>query len=372
MTPMRVGPPQEDADGRIRITRVSDVSAALRQPSLAVGPRALERRGVDTGPLVDLRRGQLINMNGEEHSALRRTMERAFSPRAVRRMQESVARRSHKLVDEIDFSSPVDLVDRLAFRLPISVIADMLGLEGDVEAIREFSSALVRTFDPDLDDAGLLAASDAASALSALVREAIAERRDDPRDDLLSDLVESARVESIPDSVAVANAILLVTAGFETTMGLIANSVLLLTSHRAALAEVVSQPQLTTKAVEETLRLESPISSIVRMASDPVVIGGKSISAGQDVIIDLAAANRDPNVFEDADSFRLTRTQNSHVAFGGGPHFCLGAALGRLEGNAALSALLPWLPRLTLLDEVVQWKNHPTVHCPARMPVVLS
>ncbi len=367
-----VGPPRQGTDGRWRITRHADVLVALRHPALAVGPRALERRGVDTGPLVDLRRRQLINLNGSDHSLLRRMIERAFTPRAVRKMRTQIDERSRTLVAAFAESAEFDFIDRFAFRLPITVIADMLGLDDDADTIRTLSSALVRTFDPDLDDAGLTGAANAATSFSDLIGHAVIERRTSPREDLLSDLVQSAVKEGVQDLDVIANAVLLVTAGFETTMGLIANATWLLVENQAARDALSRDSTLASQAVEETLRLESPISSVVRVTRSPVEIGGTTIEAGQDLIIDLASANRDPEVFAEPHQFTLNRPSPPHVAFGGGAHFCLGAALGRLEGVSAIESLASVLGRLHIVDKEIEWKAHPTVHCPARLRVLIT
>ena len=328
MSPTIVGPPRQGADGRWRITRHADVNTALRHPALAVGPRALERKGVDTGSLVDLRRRQVINLNGPEHVRIRRIIERAFLPRAVKRLREQIDERSETLVRGLPESQPFDFVDRVAFRLPIIVMADMLGLDDDIETIRILSSALVRTFDPALDHAGLQAAADAASSFSALLGRGVHMRRASSREDFLSDLVQSANAEGIDDEDVIANAVLLVTAGFETTMGLIANATWLLVRNPAARDTVIKDSDLVTKAIEETLRLESPISSIARFTRAKVISGGVEIDTDQDLIIDLASANRDPAVFHEPDQFSLIRQANPHVAFGGGAHF---ASVPRLD-----------------------------------------
>lgn len=367
MTAGRVGPPRTGADDRWRITRHADVAAALRHPALSVGPRALDRRGVDAGPLVELRRRQLINLDGPPHHQLRRMVERAFTPRAVRSMRTSIEHRSAELANGLADSSTFDLVDRYAFKLPVTVICDMLGLDDDVDAIRALSSALVRSFDPDLDDVGLESASAAATAFSELLAQAVDERRDRPRSDLLSEIVRSAADDGVEDRAVVANAVLLVTAGFETTMSLIANAVWLLATHRDVLETVLRDRSLVPGLVEETLRIESPISSVARFASEHLTIGGTEIPAGHDVVLDLAAANRDPEVFPDPERLLVSRSPNLHLAFGGGHHFCLGAALARLEACCAVESLLGLLPDLRLVDEQVEWKPHPTVHCPARL-----
>ena len=372
MAPTAVGPPTQTDDGRWRITRHADALVALRHPALAVGPRALERRGVDTGPLVDLRRHQLINLNGPEHSSLRRMLERAFTPRAVRLMRQQVDERSQSLVSDFDKTCAFDFVDRFAFRLPISVIADMLGVDNDVETIRTLSSALVRTFDPNLDDGGIAEAANAAESFSELLGQAVSERRVSPREDLLSHIVRSADEEGITDLVIIANAVLLITAGFETTMGLISNTTWLLARNHGAREAIIQDSSLVPAAIEESLRLEAPISSIVRLTRAPIEIGDVKIEAGQDVVIDLASANRDPSVFNDPEQFVLSRATSPHVAFGGGAHFCLGAALGRLEGISAIESLIPVLPALRLLDDQIAWKPHPTVHCPAWLNVSIT
>ena len=363
--------PVEEREGVWRVSSHEQVSALIRDARLTVGPVALARSSGPAGPLLDLRRRQLINIDGTQHRVLRAMVNRAFTPRAVAGLRDEIFQRAQRMVDVLPVEGLIDIIPSFAFALPVATICDLLGLPGDVSGVQEWSSALVRSFDPDLGLDGLERADAAVGLFRDHLLPFIEDRRRSPQADLVSQVVTAAVSEGLEDDDVLANVILLFTAGFETTMGLISNGVLLLLGAPDQAEEVrrtVGSGGLQ-RAVEEVLRFESPIRSVARVATERIELDGVVVEEGRTVILDLAVANRDPERFERPDVFDVSRVENPHLAFGGGPHFCVGAGLARLEGAVALGAILDLLPELELVEGGLVWKDHPTVHCPATLMV---
>lgn len=362
-----------DPDGRWRVCDHADVTSLLRDRRLAAGPIALTTAHGDAGPLAHLRTAQMINMNGDEHARVRGVVARAFSARAIAELEPAITQRVDTVLDAIEGRPAVDIVGAVAFRVPVHVICRMLGIEAaaDLDLIRTWSEAMVRSFDPAMGRDELRAADEAVERFIGFMRSEMAARRADPGDDLLSAMVRAAAEDgALNDDELVANAILLVTAGFETTMSLIAGGILLVLTDTARRDALVADPELAPGVVEEALRLEGPIASVARVAAGQVP--GTPIEAGDAVVLDLAAAGVDAGVFPEPHAFDPGRSPNRHLAFGGGPHFCLGAPLARLEGRIAIERFVARFPRARLAPDGVAWRHHPTLHSLARLDVRLD
>ena len=241
----------------------------------------------------------------------------------------------------------------LAYPLPVIVIAELLGIPpADRETFHDWSTALAASLDPLVFEEAHIRATNARDALHAYLRGIIAQRRRQPREDLISALVaveERGDVLSEPELVVMCS--LLLIAGHETTVNLIGNGMLALIEHPAALEQLRSHPGLIQSAVEELLRFDSPVQLTGRIASQPVELGGQTIAAGDWVLPLLGAANRDPLQFAEPDRLDLERNPNPHLAFGRGIHFCLGAPLARLEGQIAIGALVQRFSKLELAGQ---------------------
>jgi hypothetical protein len=227
----------------------------------------------------------------------------------------------------------------------------------DRGSFKRWSDDFARFIDGSIREQGLPEAAKAAHALSDYFRDFIAERRKSPRDDLMSALIEAHEADdALSLDELVSNAILLLGAGHETTTNLLANGTLALLRHRGELERLRAEPALARSAVEELLRFDSPVQMTARLPGEDLEIRGQQIPAGQEVNLILAAANRDPAQFEDPDRLDLGRSENRHLAFGQGAHFCLGAPLARLEGQVAFERLVKRFPRLDLTGEKLRWK----------------
>jgi cytochrome P450 len=296
-------------------------------------------------PFEFQRRGSLISIDPPRHDALRSIVNRGFVPRRIAGWEPRARQIVSDAMRGLRAGEPFDLVDRLAIPLPVTVIAEMLGVEPERRRdFKRWSDTIVAVV------SGPARANPAASGLlrdfSELflyLRGCVRARRRAPVDDLVSLLVDPSREQALDELDVIQFVILLLVAGNETTTNLIGNAVHALLEHEGQLARVAADPQLVPGAVEETLRYDAPIQLVFRQARCDVALRGTRIPEGAVLALLLGSANRDERVFPDPDRFDPTRDTRGHLAFGFGPHFCLGAALARLEARVALEALAPEL-----------------------------
>jgi cytochrome P450 len=319
--------------------------AALADPRLSKSPATV---GFDAG------RGMgphLLITDPPDHTRLRKLISREFTARRVEDLRPRVQRITDDLIDAMLPDGRGDLVDALAFPLPIIVICELLGVpDADRDTFRGWTNDIVAPPEP-------LAAHTAVQALRGYLDELIEDKRcSAPRDDLLSALLRARAEDGDQLSAAElrAMAFILLIAGHETTVNLLSNGVRALLSHPRQLAALRADFTLLDGAVEEMLRYEGPVeTSTVRFTREPVSYGTTVIPAGETVLVSLAAADRDPARFPDPDAFDIRRSATAgrgggHLAFGHGIHFCLGAPLARLEGRVAIRTLLERCPELAL------------------------
>jgi pimeloyl-[acyl-carrier protein] synthase len=339
-----------------------DVAAMLRNPVLSSNEtRATTELGISETSVV--RTQSLLFMDPPDHTRLRGLVSRAFTPRRVEGLRTTIEQMCAALLDDILGSvapgEPFDLIDRLAYPLPVQVICSLLGVPAADERIfTGWSRALSRSIDPSVlrsadDDLAIEAAE---VGLHDYLSELLAARRASPGDDLLSDLlaVEDGSDRISPPEV-VSLAMLLLVAGHETTVNLIGNGTLALLRNPSQLDLLLASRELVPGAVEELLRFDSPVQISQRVVTEDMELAGRRVRAGDEVVLMLGAAPRDPAVFAHAASLDVTRPDaHRHVAFGGGIHHCLGAALARLEGQVAFAALLSRVGRLELAGEPVR------------------
>ena len=315
--------------GRIRLSRTT-----------REGPQQLLGR-VDT----------MLSQDPPEHTRLRRLVSKAFTPRSVQKMRPRIQEIVNELLEKIDGRVEFDLVSELAWPLPVIVIAEMLGIpQEDRERFKRWSDAMVPTLGGDYS--ALDEARRSNEELVDYVSRVIAERRKEPRDDLISRLVAAEeRGQTLSEDEMLGTVALLLVAGNETTAHLISNGMLVLLRNPQQMARLRDDPSLLPSAVDELLRYTGPVHTTRRVAKTDASLGGAEIRRGEVVIGLLAAANRDPDKYPDPDSLDVARNPTDHVAFGDGIHFCLGAALARLEGQVAIGTLLQRFPDLRLLNE---------------------
>jgi cytochrome P450 len=295
-------------------------------------------------PDFQQRVSSMLGLDPPDHTRLRRLVAKAFTPKTVENLRPDIVRLTDELLDR--FSGEVDVIPELALPLPMAVIGEMLGIpESDRAALQPHVRATARTleFNPPLDE------MDAAASSSKIIAEhlevLIAARRAEPTDDLLSELVHvEEQGDQLSHSELISTVMLLFGAGFETTTNLIGNGLLALLDHPAELRRLRDDRSLMKTAVEELLRWDSPVQIDGRVAFEDVEIDGMSIAANEQFVTLLGAANRDPRAFDEPDRFDVGRAGQAPMSFGGGIHYCLGAALARAEGAVVFDRLLERFP----------------------------
>jgi cytochrome P450 len=304
----------------------------------------------------------VINLDPPDHTRMRRLLQKTFLPRTLERLAAGMRETVRELLDAAEARGDIDLVRDLAYPLPVSVIADLLGVpREDRERLKRWSATIMEFQAVPLPTAESILRSQAGIVeMRAYLAELICERRLQPRDDLISELVQ---VEMAGDRLAedelLSTCLTLLVAGHETTTNLIASAVWLLLKHPEQRSRWRANPALTGAMIEEVLRFESPLHRVGRTATRDTEIAGTKVRQGDTVFLLLASGNRDEAQFERAGEFNLGRSPNKHIAFGHGVHFCLGAALARLEGPIALDAVFARWPGLSLKEpaERLDWHS---------------
>ena len=295
---------------------------------------------------------RLLFSDPPTHTRLRKLVSRAFTPKRIKDLEPKIREFTTQLLDRVAAKGEFELMADLAIPLPVMVIAEMLGVPpADYEQFKTWSDAIVDA-DNTLPGVPLPpVVKDAFDALSKFFIGEVAKRRQNPGPDLVSALV-AARDENdaLSEEELIAFAILLLLAGNETTTNLIGNGTLALMRHPDEMERLWRDAALIPSAIEEMLRYDPPAQSVVRISKSDAIINGVEIKARTGIFVVLAALNRDPAKFSDPDHFNISRDPNEHLAFGDGIHFCLGAALARLEAAIAFGAMRERFPRLRLAE----------------------
>jgi cytochrome P450 len=299
--------------------------------------------------------GNLIQMDGLEHKKLRGLISHAFTPKMVADLEPRIAELTHELLDAVPDGNRMELVNDLAYPLPVIVIAELLGVpSSDRYRFREWGDALMESTQEfsfaDRSEEQRQRLQDAmlkVRKLSDYLREHVEDRKRNPREDLITKLVQAeVDGEHLTDNEVVNFSNVLLIAGHITTTMLLGNSILCLDTHPDWFARVREDRSMIPAAIEEALRFYSPFAGTARATTTEVELGGERIPADSLVVTFLGVANRDPKVFTDPHTFDPRRDPNPHMAFGRGAHFCIGAPLARLEGRVALNILLDRFPNL--------------------------
>jgi len=343
-------------DGTLVVTGYRECSMLLRDHRLHKAP---ERRLAASGypqwqdrPALRLMFGSIMMLNPPAHTRLRRLVSACFTARRVAGLRPAVEQMVADACEQIAGYS--DFVSGFAFALPVAVIGELLGIPA---ADRPMFAGLARDWTSALE--GLSpAAVDRADAAATVIADYLADladrRREHPADDLISALAGAAGADKLTADELVMVAALLLTAGAETSAGLLSNGLVALLAHPDQADRLRAEPFLAIPAVEELLRYDSPVQVLSgRSAPDDLTIAGLDLSDGQQVLAMVGAANRDAAVFSDPDRLILDRAQQAPLSFGGGIHYCLGAPLARLEAQVAFPALLARFPRLALAGQPV-------------------
>ncbi|WP_319455922.1 MULTISPECIES: cytochrome P450 [unclassified Mycobacterium] len=309
----------------------------------------LEEHTMVKGRLHPLLPPSLLSVEPPEHTRYRKTVSSVFTTRAVAALRVRVQEAAETLIDGLDDGTvgTVDIVDRYCSQLPVTVIGDILGVpDGDRPRILEFGELAAPSLDIGLSWPQYKRVEQGLEGFNTWLAEHIRRLQRNPGDDLMSQLIDASEGGTrLNDAELRATAGLVLAAGFETTVNLLGSGIRILLEHPDQLAMLLEQPDLWPGAVEEILRLESPVQLSARLAQVDTEVAGRTVRAGELVILYLAGANRDPEVFVDPHRFDITRDNaGRHLSFSGGRHFCLGAALARAEGEVGLRTFFERYP----------------------------
>lgn len=370
--------------GAIALSGYEDSLATLRNPKFG---RGMSVRDSSRARLLDavtdpaLREeyfnrtsNSMLFADPPDHTRLRRLANRAFTPKRVEEMRSSIAAAVEPILDRMAESGRVDVMEELAFPLPVAVIGELLGVpEADRAGFQPLVRAATAGLEPFVDDTLLRAALAAQDEMRVYFDDLLSERRRHPTDDMLSALAQARESDdALTDDEVIATAILLFGAGFETTTNLIGNGLLALLRHPDQMRMLRADPALGPSAVEELLRYDSPVQVNSRTALEAAEVKGEPVEAGQILLILQGAANRDPARFADPDQLDVTRRDNVPLSFGWGAHHCLGAPLARLEGDVVFGAVLRRFPRIELAADHLEWKPGITLRGLASLPVEVA
>jgi cytochrome P450 len=356
-----------NADGWV-LSRYADVLEVLRDASGFSADERNQRRFRQMAARIEhagLRdpyaddRGSLLRLDPPTHTRLRGLVAKAFTPRAVERMRPRIEAILKELLESRPARGPMELVTELAAPLPVRVIAEMLGVPPEDHArFRDWSNEAVRQLAADtLDD--MRAAARATQQLEKYFEAIIEARRKSPRDDLISALVAAEEAgDRLKRGEMLSTLTLLLIAGNETTTNLISNATLALLRNPEQLELLRREPERVPAAVEELLRYDSPVQMTSRVALADRDVQGHHVRRGDQILLLLGSANRDPDVFPNPDRLDVTRSDVRHLSFSHGIHFCLGAQLARLEAGLALQGLIERFPSFKLLPQDIPWRTN--------------
>jgi cytochrome P450 PksS len=362
------------------VTRYADATAVLRDDRFAKDVRSARpsdhsRRPWMPRALEPLAR-TMLDSDGADHRRLRNLVRDAFAPRYIAQLEPRVEELTGELLDRMAAVGRADLVADYALRLPLTVIAEIMGVsERDRLRFRRWVSALIGLTPSSRPTLGTLLRVPSVLRMMRFLRGLVADRRVHPRDDLVSRLagMEDGGDRLSEDELLAMVALLLI-AGYETTVNLIATGTLLLLTHPEELARLRRDPALAGPAVEELLRLATPVDvATERYAREEVEVGGVPIPSGSLVLVGIVSANADGGRFSCPEDLDLSRPESRHLAFGMGQHYCLGAPLARLEGRIAIGALVRRFPdlRLAVPPERLRWRRTPFLRGLTSLPVLL-
>ena len=363
------------------LTRYDDCKAALRDPRLEKHfAESLDVRapGWRSRPGLEWSARTMLNLDGPAHTRLRRLVVREFTPRTVEVLRPQVEGMVDDLLDSIDEHGVGELMDELAFKLPISVIGTVLGVPAeDRPQFRELTQALTAVFELGATRDMLDAADTAVLECNAFFDALIEERRARPQDDLLSRLLvqdanenaEPGEADRLTNEELNTLASLLFLAGFETTTNLIGNGMISLLSQPDQMDALRSRPELAANVADELLRHDGTVQLTGRYATTDVAFGDTTIPAGESIFVLLGAANRDPERYPDPDRVDFTREKGQPLAFGGGVHLCLGAPLARLEIEIVFRKLAERFATIELGGELPPHRDRLSLRAPTAVPL---
>lgn len=373
---LRAASPFVEFDGALVVVgRHADIGAVLRHPN------ASSERGKSLlAPAVSRRtreRPSFLSLDPPDHTRLRRLVSKAFTPRTIARLEPRIRAITDELLTAAGAAGHLEVVSQLAYPLPVRIISELLGVPvSDHPRFAGWSARLAHSLQPGFGvapeeaQARAQAADAASEEFAAYFRELIALRRAQPERDLLSAMIAAEDAgDQLTEDELIATCVLLLVAGHETTVGLISNALLALLRHPDQFALLRARPELAAAAVEETLRYDAPVQLTGRVARGGLHVGDVTARDGALVMLLLAAAGRDPEVYAEPDRFDIQRGASNHLAFAAGPHFCLGAPLARLEATIAVGEVARRVVAPSLAEDELIYKPNLNLRGPERLVV---
>lgn len=370
-----------DAWGAWVITRYDDVMEVLRDSerfSSAGRVSYLLRQLPDNARLqvAALERHYdigLAHSDPPDHTRLRALLNRVFTPRMVEARRARVAEVVNNLIDTVEAQGEMDIINDIAYPLPATIIAEMIGAPNeDIALFREWAVAINRLFEKGgrISETSAKAAQNSLHIMKDYITRLVEERRKNPQDDIISRLATAEHeADKLTIGELVSTAVTFFVAGHETTTNLIGNGMLALLQHPDQMRLLRENPALINATIEEVLRYEPSVPRGWRIVKEDVTLRGQTIPQGALIFPILAAANRDPSQFPDPARFDIQREGNKHVAFGYGIHFCLGAPLARLEGGVVINTILQRLPQIQLATDALHWRHDIAIRSLDALPV---
>jgi len=356
------------------VSRYDDVLAIFRNPHLFSSAGLLSALMGDLNPFPP-EAPELIGSDPPYHTRLRKLANKAFTPRRVASLEQRIREVTGQLIEQAARQEVFDLVKDFSAPLPTIVIAELLGIPPErYTDFKGWTDSVIRAMNgmavPLEERAGL---RQSMNEMFAYLQEEIARYRQQPGDNLLSDLVRAEEENQILSTVEILSlAAILVLGGSETTTNLIGNAVLALLAHPEQLAQVRANLALVPNVLEETVRYDNPIQTVPRRAVQETVVAGTTIPAGSPILPLIGSANRDERKFPDPERFDMMRDTEGHLGFGSGIHYCIGAQLARLEARVALETLLGRFPRLAHLSDRVARTRTIAVRGPRELPLMVG
>ncbi|MDQ3403981.1 MAG: cytochrome P450 [Actinomycetota bacterium] len=360
------------------LTRHRDIDTVLRSPAVTSefhrDATWAKHRGGSESPVVRDTRRWMLMLDKRAHRRIRGLVNHVFSAKSLERLAPRIADILDGLIDRLGTGDKIDLIKHLALPLPVTVICELVGLPTtDQEICRVWTEKIGHVVDPALTEETQIAMNEAVLEFREYIKGHLLERRRKPREDILS-LMLAAEVdgEKLDDEEIIANVLLLFNAGHETSVNLVGNGMLALLRHPDQLAALRANPSLIEDGIDEISRYDAPVQLVARITTKPVEVGDKEIPAGSKVMLLLGAANRDPERYPEPDRLVLDRGDIKSLAFGGGPHYCIGAMLGKIEGRMVFTELLRRYSTLELAVDDVVWRPHVNFRGLTELPMTLK
>jgi cytochrome P450 len=365
------------------LTRYDDVMEMLRDPRYRKDTFAIERLpelvreqlDVETDEArVEIGAVSMLFLDPPRHTRVRAAFSRAFTPASLAQLRPRIELIASKRIERVAASGQMDVIADLAYPLPVIVIAELLGFPPeDYPRIKKWSDDFAASLSLNATSAQQTQAGKSREEIREYFDEVVVQLKKKPQDTLLSRLLESEDdSEGLNREEIFSNCVLLLSAGHETTTNLIGNGMLALLRDRDQWELLARQPELIESAVDELLRFDSPVQWTSRVSGEGIKVGGQTIPSGEIVLGCVGAANRDPTKFIEPDRLDIRRTDNKHLSFGTGIHFCIGAALARMEAQIAIGQLAQRFPRMELAEKKVNWLKGLTFRGVTRLPVKLN